>query len=152
MDKYKLPTKLLKTPMLVSSPRAEYMACRGCYQLPVTIVRHVFPTDLIVLEPQGLDVILGMDWLSMYGGNIDCASKSILLTTPEGKRIKYVSRHAPRRTQVNSLSRVVQEKVPVVKDYPDIFLEELPGMPPDRDIEFLIELLPGTRPILKRPY
>ena len=53
------------------------------------------------------------------------------------KRIKYVSRHAPRRTQVNSLSGVVQEEVPVVKDYPDVFPEELPRMPPDRDIEFL---------------
>ena len=101
---------------------------------------------------QGLDVIFGMDWLSKYGGNIDCTSKSILLTTPEGKRIKYVSRHAPRRTQVNSLSGVVQEEVPVVKDYPDVFPEELPRKLPDRDIEFLIELLPGTGPISKRPY
>ena len=42
---------------------------------------------------------------------------------------------------------VVQEEVPVVKDFPDVFPEELPYMPPDRDIEFLIELLPGTRPI-----
>ena len=75
--------------------------------MPLTIGRHVFPSDLIVLESQGLDVKLGMDWLSMYGGNIDYSSKSILLTTPEGKRIKYVSRHAPRRTQVNSLSGVV---------------------------------------------
>jgi hypothetical protein len=40
----------------------------------------------------------------------------------------------------------------VVQDYPDIFSEELPGMPPDRDIEFLIELLPRTPPISKRPY
>ena len=54
---------------------------------------------------------------------------------------------------MNSLSGVVQEEVPVVKDYPDVFPEELPGMPPDRDnIEFLIELLPGTGPISKRPY
>src|SRR5918994_7114175 len=83
---------------------------------------------------------------------MDCASKSIYLTAPEGKRIKYVSRHAPRRSQVNTLTGVVQEEVPVVKDYPDVFLEELPGMPPDRDIELLIELLLGTRPISKRPY
>ena len=104
VDKFKFPTVALKTPMLVSSPGAEYMASRGCSELPLTIGRHVFPSDLIILELQGLDVILSMDWLSMYGGNIDCASKSILLTTPEGKRIKYVSRHAPRRTQVYSLS------------------------------------------------
>jgi hypothetical protein len=40
----------------------------------------------------------------------------------------------------------------VIQEYPDVFAEELPGMPPDRDIEFLIELLPGTPPIFKRPY
>ena len=108
MDKYKLPTKVLRTPLLVSSLGAEYMASQGCFQKPLTIGNHVFPSDLIILESQGLDVILGMDWLSKYGGNIDCASRSILLTTLEGKRIKYVSTHAPRRTQVNSLSGVVQ--------------------------------------------
>ena len=137
--------------MLVSSPGEEYMASRWCDRLPLAIGSHVFPSDLIILESQGLDIILGMDWLSKYGGNIDYASKSILLTTHEGKRIKYVSRHAPRRSQVNSISGVFQEEVLVVKDYPDVFPEELPGMPPDRDIEFLIELLRGTGPISKRP-
>ena len=107
MDKYKLPTKDLSTPMLVSSPGAEYMASQGCFQMPLIIGRHVFASDLIILESQGLDVILGMDWLLMYGGNIDCASKTILLTTPEGRRIKYVSQHVPKKTQVNSLSGVV---------------------------------------------
>ena len=97
-------------------------------------------------------MILGTDWLSKYEGNIECASKSILLTTPEGRRIKYVSRHVPKRTQVNCLTGVVQEEVPVVRDFSDVFPEELPGMPPDRDIEFLVELLPGTGPISKRPY
>ena len=53
---------------------------------------------------------------------------------------------------MNSLSGVVHEEVPVAKDYPDVFPEELPGMPPDRDIEFFIELLPGTGAISKRPY
>ena len=103
MVKYKFPTRVLKTTMLVTSPGAEYMASSGCFQLPLTIGSHVFPSNLIILESQGLDVILGMDWLSMYGGNIDCASKSILLMTPEGRRIKYISRHVLIRTQVNSL-------------------------------------------------
>jgi hypothetical protein len=43
-------------------------------------------------------------------------------------------------------------EVPVLKEYPDVFPEELPGMPPDRDVEFIIDLLLGTRPIAKRPY
>ena len=132
MDKYKLPTKVPRTPMLVSSPGAEHMASQGCFQMPLTIGRHVFPSDFTILESQGLDVILDMDWLSMYEGNIDYARKTILLTTPEQKRIKYVSRHTPKNTRVNSLTGVVQEEVLVVQDFPDVFAEELPGMPQDR--------------------
>ena len=59
------------------------------------------------------------------------AHRSRGITTPEGKRIKYVSRHAPRSSHVNTLTGVIQEEVPVVKDYPDVFPEELPGMPPN---------------------
>ena len=96
----------------------------------------MFPSDLIILESQGQNVILGMDWLSKYGGNIRCASKSSRLSTPEGRRIKYVSWHVPKRTRVNSLSGVVQEEVLVVKDFPDVFPEELPGMPPIEILSF----------------
>ena len=53
---------------------------------------------------------------------------------------------------MNSLSGLVQEEVPILKDFPNVFPKELPGMSPDHDIVFLIELLPGTRPISKRPY
>ena len=74
-----------------------------------------------------------------------------MLTTPEGRRIKYVSWHVPKRTQVNSLSGVVQQEVPVVKDFPDVFPKELPGMPQVRDIGFLTELLPDIGPICKIP-
>ena len=85
VDNFKLPTLALRSPMLVSLPGAEYMASRWCDRLPLTIGSHVFPSGIIILESRGLDIILGMDWLSKYGGNIDCDSKSILLTTPEGK-------------------------------------------------------------------
>ena len=43
------------------------------------------------------------------------------------------------------------EDVPVVRDFPDVFPEELPGVPPDRDVEFVIDLVPGTVPISRRP-
>jgi hypothetical protein len=47
---------------------------------------------------------------------------------------------------------MVVSDVRVVKEYPDVFPDELPGLPPDREIEFAIELVPGTAPIAKRPY
>jgi hypothetical protein len=55
-------------------------------------------------------------------------------------------------SKLNQTKTIALEDIRVVQDFPDIFLEELPGMPPDRDIEFFIDLLPGTPPISKRPY
>jgi hypothetical protein len=78
-----------------------------------------------------------------------------MLTSPQGKRIQ-VSIDKPTytkgKTVVNHLEVKPLENIKVVCEYPDIFLGELPSMPPDRDIEFSIELLPGTAPISKRPY
>ena len=62
VDKYNLPTQALRSPMLVTSPGVEYVASLWCDRLPLRIGNYVFPSDLIVLESQGLDVILGMDW------------------------------------------------------------------------------------------
>jgi hypothetical protein len=53
---------------------------------------------------------------------------------------------------LNQTNTIALEDIRVVREYPNVFPEELPGMPLDRDIEFLIELLPGTPPISKRPY
>src|SRR3954463_3182401 len=82
---------------------AEMSASLGCYQLSLAIGKHVFPIDLIVLKSQGLDVILGMDWLAKYQGVIHCASGSITLRTPTGLNIKYVSKYRYKHAQVNSL-------------------------------------------------
>ena len=53
---------------------------------------------------------------------------------------------------LRALEAKLVEEVPVVCEYPNVFLEKLPGMPPDQDVEFVINLLPGMRPIAKRPY
>jgi hypothetical protein len=90
--------------------------------------------------------------MSEFEGVIDCAKRSITLTTPEKKRIRFKSTFELRGTNVNSLKGVSLEDAPIVREYPDVFPEELPGMPPDRDVEFLIDLMPGTGPIAKRPY
>jgi hypothetical protein len=67
-------------------------------------------------------------------------------------RIEYVSTPSSNSGTVNSVEGKALEDLRVVSDFPDVFLEDLPGMPPDRDIEFSIELIPGTAPISKRPY
>jgi len=77
----------------------------------------------------------------------------VALTTPKGERISIdVAVQAPLTAKVNQLNDDVDPQNLVVDEFLDVFLDELPGMPPDRDIEFIIELLPGTAHIAKRPY
>jgi hypothetical protein len=117
-----------------------------------------FVTNLIVLELKGIDVILGMDWLSKHKVLIDYAKKSIKMTTPDGKKLEFVIEPLVTGKGVANHAKVTQMEVsqgfavPMVNEFPDVFPEELPSMPPDRDIEFMVELQPGTRPIYKTPY
>jgi len=97
-------------------------------------------------------MILGMDWLSRHNGLIGCTDKVVHLTNPEGVRVTCHTRVRGSDPMVFSMEAKSLEEVPVVNEYPDVFPEELPGMPPDRDIEFVIDLVPGTAPIAKRPY
>ena len=68
------------------------LAQTDCQNLRLEIGKHSFPVNLIILETQGLDVILGMDWLAKFEGVLDCANRSITLTTPEKKKIRYKSK------------------------------------------------------------
>jgi hypothetical protein len=98
-----------------------------------------------------------MDWLSKYKVLIDCAKKFVKLTTPEGKEMEFVvepvvtAKGVANRAKVNQLDASQGSEVLVVNEFPDVFPEELPGMPPNRDIEFVIELKPSTTLIYKTP-
>jgi hypothetical protein len=75
------------------------------------------------------------------------------LTKEDGTTVEFVA--AAQSNQASMLNRMkvtALKEIRVVQEYPDVFLEDLPGIPPDRDIELLIELLPRTPPISKRPY
>jgi hypothetical protein len=99
-----------------------------------------------------------MDWLGKHKVLIDCAKKSVKLTTPDGKELEFVAelivtaKGMVNHAKINQLGASQGSEVPVVNEFPDVFPEELPGMPPDRDIEFVIELKPGTAPIYKTPF
>ena len=77
----------------------------------------------------------------------------VTLTGPQGERVGVnVSMPGEVEAMINQLEEKSLEHIRIVCEYPDVFLEELPGVPPDRDIEFSIKLLPRTAPISKRPY
>ena len=118
-----------------------------CPRLSINIRGVEFLSNLIVLDSKGIDVILGMNWLTKYQGVIDCAQRLIKMKHTDGTKVEYQAWLEPiGEVKLNQANVVVD--IRVVQEYLDVFPEDLPGMPPDREIE----LVPGTAPIYKRPY
>jgi len=118
-----------------------------CREVRMVIEHHQFLADLTVLEHSGIDVILGMDWLTKHKGLVSCAPRFVELTHPDGDRIKFTPWYPKTVPMLCCMKEKTLEEIPVVCEYPDVFPEELPGMPPDRDIEFVIELIPRAGPV-----
>jgi hypothetical protein len=139
----------------VHSPGGLIVVKHVCHNRPICIENITFKASMYVITLSGLDVILGMDWLARHGAKLDCEGKSITLRSPEGTWITFSCKRTkpqPNKELLTALDTKRAEDVPVVREYLDVFPEELPGMPPDREIEFAIDLVPGTTPISKRPY
>jgi hypothetical protein len=85
---------------------------------------------------------------------IHCAKGTVELTSPKGERfeVEIAVTTTIRLAAFFIAEEFVGNNIRVVRDFPDVFPEELSGMPPDREVEFVIDLLPGTAPISKRPY
>ena len=121
----------------------------------IMICDRVYDADLLLIPMKDIAVILGMDWLSDHGAQIDCAEKTVSLRGPGGMRTVYQGdRHSQIKAdlQLNAMKEVKIEEIPVVREFQDVFPDELPGMPPDREIEFTIDLIPGMAPIAQPPY
>jgi hypothetical protein len=82
-----------------------------------------------------------------------CAKRAIHLTREDGTTVEFVAVISTNQLNVfNQVKGTSLDEIRIIQNYPDIFPEDLLGMPPNRDIEFIMELLPGTLPISKRPY
>jgi hypothetical protein len=108
----------------------------------------------IVLEESSIHLILGMSWLRKAKTIIHCARGTIEFTSPKGEKFEVMITLTPSTRPAIYLidDKFLDRHICVVRELPDVFLEELSGMPPDREVEFVIDLLPGTTPISKRPY
>ncbi|BBG94135.1 transposable element gene [Prunus dulcis] len=144
-----------------SGPSVLYDSARSlCYP------RHDawLEADLIPLDLVDLDIILGMDWLEKHHASVDCFRKEVTLRSPGQPKVIFrgerrvlptclISASQPRSCSRRDVRIPLNlEDIPVVCDFPDIFPDDLPGLPPEREIEFTIELLPGTNPIYQTPY
>ncbi|KAL5760844.1 hypothetical protein ACOSQ2_019682 [Xanthoceras sorbifolium] len=162
--------------ILVTNPLGHSVVVNKVYRdCPIMIQGCEFPGNLIELSFREFDVILGMDWLSRHQVLVDCRLKRVTLRTPNndemkvvGERSNYLSNvvsAAAARKLINKgcetyLVYVVDvektesssSNIPTVCDFPDVFPEELPSLPPIREIEFAIDVIPGTTPVSITPY
>ena len=141
----------------------------------VLIGGQEFPADLVALDMRDFDVVLGMDWLSHHRATLDCYKKEIKFHRPGKLEVKFrgirrelssniISAMAAQRMLRKGcqgyLAYVVEtgkegtmvDEIPVVREFPDVFPDDIPGLPPDREVEFTIDLIPGTEPISIPPY
>src|SRR4051794_24029419 len=108
--------------MIVQIPRSKTWASLSCPKVPVEIHGVVFPANLIVLGTEGIDVILGMSWMSKYQGKIDCTKKSVNLTSDEGVQVEYVAKPAEHQAFCpKSVSGPSLEQVHIVCEFLDVF-------------------------------
>ena len=93
-----------------------------------------------------------MNWLTQYQVCINCATREVTLTSLNGQTTKFYARKNIPKQELVVTAVAELELIPVVSEYSDVFPEELPGMPPDREVEFAIDLVPGTAPLYKKYY
>jgi hypothetical protein len=110
----------------------------------------IFPTNLIAISLAGIDIILGMDWMTQHKVVLDIPDRVVEINS---HTVGHTTLYLPLKDGTDSCAYVTiispLDEIPVVCEYPDVFPDEFPGMPPDRDVEFVIELQPGTAPISK---
>ena len=138
---------------MIATPGGRVASHHVAMRVPLEIVSKTIPTNLVTLSIEGVDVILGMNWLSQHKVILDISERMIEINSPiVGTSILYLPSKGYKGSCAFAAITTQLEDIPVVCEYMDVFPDDLPGMPPDRDIEFVIELQPGTAPISKRPY
>ena len=150
-----LDVEALEEPLYVNSPlriRARIgMICRG-WELEISGI--LLTVDLRVMDMSEFDVILGMDWLTAYRVVIDCERRRVTAYTQDGTRVIFHGQLAGWLANLTLEDEVRPDlDLPrVVCEYEDVFPDELPGLPPQRVVDFGIELHPGTSPISMTPH
>jgi hypothetical protein len=120
---------------------------------PLNLGGRVYKTSLIVLEGQEIDVILGMNWMKRHRALLDTVARTVHLDSLEhGNATLQLALTPVTSAVVHHTIAQNLEDIPVACEFPNVFLEDMSGMPPDQNVEFIIELQSGTAPISRRPY
>ncbi|XP_069152666.1 uncharacterized protein [Solanum lycopersicum] len=168
--------EVLHDPIVVSTPLGENVKADRVYQnCPIVVSGRVMCANLIELPMHDFDIILGMDWLHSHYACLDCRSRVVRFRFPNKEKLVWEGYNPTRPNplisnlkankmmakgllchlvSVNDLDHDVPsiDSVPVVNEFLDVFPEDLPGVPPLREIDFGIDLEPDTKPISIPPY
>nr|XP_027086619.1 uncharacterized protein LOC113708357 [Coffea arabica] len=174
-----MPPEWMDHPYRVAAPENKILVSHTRYpNCSVELEDKKLEVDLVQINMSDFDVILGMHWLARHFAQIDCRKKRVLFMKPDEEDFSYQGNVDNRRVRRLPLLSAMQahrairkgceaylayvvdmekeetslEKIPMVKDFSDVFPEDLPGLPPDREIEFEINVIPEANPISKAPY
>nr|GEU82944.1 hypothetical protein [Tanacetum cinerariifolium] len=114
---------------------------KGC---TFNLLDHLFDIDLMPIELGTFDVIVGMDWLVEHGALIVCDRKEV--------HVPYRDKTLVVKSDKTELAKKQMQDVPVICNFPKVFLDDLPGLPPPRQVEFKIELIHSAAPVARVPY
>jgi hypothetical protein len=138
---------------MIFTPGGKITSNQMVRSVTIRLGSQVIKTDLVLLNLEGIDVILGTNWMTEHRVLLDISSRVIEVDSPYcGTITLYLPKQEYLYSCTYAITGLKIRDIPVVCEYPDVFPDDLPGVPPDRDIEFIIELQPGTAPISKRPY
>ncbi|RVW95177.1 Transposon Ty3-G Gag-Pol polyprotein [Vitis vinifera] len=138
-----MPIDNMDFDLFVATPLGDFVVVnkilRDCC---VMIEYREMTVDLVLLDLQDFDVILGMDWLASYHASIDCFGKRVTFSIPGQPDFSFEGKHVDKPLHMISTLRASS----LLKE------DDLPGLSPEREVEFTIDLAPGTAPISKAPY
>jgi hypothetical protein len=138
---------------MISTPSGKITSNQMVRSVPIRLGNQVIKTDLVLLNLEGIDIILGANWMTEHRVLLDISSRVIEIDSPYyGAIILFLPKREYLYSCTYAITDLKVKDIPVVCEYPDVFPDVLPGMPPDRDVEFIIELQPGTAPISTRAY
>ncbi|KAJ9536382.1 hypothetical protein OSB04_un000442 [Centaurea solstitialis] len=171
-----VPCSLLESPVvigtLLGSSEVVTREYRGC---PIKIGDQIREADLLPIGMFDFDVILGIDWLTKHRAFIDCEAKQVIFGDKNKPDFVFQGSQPKREAKIISVLKAQKlfshgcegylayvkdtsaeerspKSQPVVREFLDVFPDELPGVPPIREVEFTIDLIPGSKPISKAPY
>jgi hypothetical protein len=133
---------------MIATPGGKIFSNQLCRSVPIQIGRNLVRTDLLLLDLEGMDVLLGMNWMTQHHVSLDISSR----TVEHEPTILYLPQWEYINSCTYAATGIKLKDIPIICEYSDVFPDDLPGMPPDQDIKFIIELQPGTAPISRRPY